>query len=237
MESKLKLDAFTLKIIAIIAMTCNHIAHGFKDYLPIYILAPLYVVGGLTFPIMAFLLIEGYHKTRNIKRYMLRLLFFGLIALVPFAYVLSVMSFNILITLLLGLICLYLNDNMKNRVFFWVCFVGIVAFTIVCDWSIVGVLMIFMFGRIKNPKQKLVLPILVTVLVSALVLILLSKGWDTQLCLDLGFAAVILCAIPLLNAYNGERGYSPPALRYMFYIYYPAHLIVIGGIRLLMENI
>jgi len=237
MESKLKLDAFKLKVIAIIAMTCNHIAHGLMDYLPIYLLAPLYVVGGLTFPIMAFLLIEGYHKTRNVKRYMLRLLVFGLIALVPFAYVLSAIIFNVLITLLLGLICLYLNDNVKNRVLFWLCFVGIAAFTIICDWSIVGVLMIIMFGTIKNPKRKLILTILVTVLVSALVLILLSKGWDTQLYLDLGFASVVLCAIPLLNAYNGERGYSPPSLRYMFYIYYPAHLIVIGGIKLLMETI
>ena len=68
MESKLKLDAFTLKVIAITVMTCNHIAHGFRGFLPIYLLAPFYVVGGLTFPIMAFLLIEGYHKTRNVKK-------------------------------------------------------------------------------------------------------------------------------------------------------------------------
>jgi len=234
METKLKLDAFMLKVIAIIAMTCNHIAHGFMDYLPIHLLAPLYVVGGLTFPIMAFLLVEGYHKTRNVKRYMLRLLVFGLIALVPYAYVLSVINLNIMFTLLLGLICLYLNDNLKNRVLFWFCLIGIVALTIVCDWSIIGVLMIFMYDKINNPKRKITLAILVIVLVSALILILLSDGWDTQLNLDLGFAVAILCAIPLLIAYNGERGYSPPALRYMFYIYYPAHLIVIGGIKLLM---
>ena len=36
---------------------------------------------------------------------------------------------------------------------------------------------------------------------------------------------------------DGERGYSPPSLRYMFYIYYPVHLIVIGGIKLVMETI
>ena len=234
MESKLKLDAFVLKVIAIIAMTCNHIAHGFMDYLPIYILAPIYVVGGLTFPIMAFLLSEGYRKTRNVKRYMLRLLVFGLIALVPFAYAIKEIRFNVLITLLLGLICLYLNDNMKNRVLFWLSFVGIVVFTVLCDWSIVGVPMIFMFGTIKDPKKKLLLPILATVLITALSLILIIAEWDTQEYLDLGFTAVILGVIPLLSAYNGERGYSPPSLRYMFYIYYPAHLIVIWGIKLLM---
>ena len=223
------LSAFALKIVAIVAMTCNHIAHGFESSLPPYLLTPFYAAGGLTFPIMAYLMIEGYHKTSDIKKYMLRLLFFGVLALLPFAMLFG-MHLNVLFTFLLGLVCLYLHDNMKNKVLFWFCFAGIVLFTVFCDWSFVGVPMILLYGIIKNPKRSLV----ITTVGASLVMLLIIVLFNGQNALDIGFCIVILCVIPLLLAYNGERGYSPRPLRYMFYIYYPAHLLVIGGIAWLV---
>ena len=47
--------------------------------------------------------------------------------------------------------------------------------------------------------------------------------------------AVVL-AIPLLAAYNGERGSSPglnKIMKWGFYIYYPLHLMILGLIKLL----
>ena len=40
-----------------------------------------------------------------------------------------------------------------------------------------------------------------------------------------------LLSLPLLALYSGERGRL--RLKYLFYIYYPLHLIVLEGIRLL----
>ena len=222
------MSAFKLKIIAITAMTCNHIAHAFDGYLPVYLHALLYVAGGLTFPIMACLMIEGYQKTSSIKKYMLRLLVFGVLAVFPFILVFKVPMLNVLFTFLFGLICLYLRDRMKSRAMFGLCFTGIVCFTVFCDWPFVGVIMIMMYGTLKTPNLRLFLTASMPLLILVPLQILVS-GWSTALLPDIGFSLVVFGSIPLLMAYNGERGYSPRSLRYLFYIYYPAHLLVIGA--------
>ena len=49
-------SAFALKVAAIVGMTCNHIANVFGTELPGGVMVALYSLGGLTFPIMAYLL-------------------------------------------------------------------------------------------------------------------------------------------------------------------------------------
>ena len=41
--------------------------------------------------------------------------------------------------------------------------------------------------------------------------------------------------LPFLYQYNGERG-NWKEMKWFFYIYYPAHLVVIGVIRLLIHG-
>ena len=69
------LDSNMLKLIARAAMTADHIAWllfpGYPtDPLPII----LHIIGRLTCPIMCFFIAEGYHYTRNIKKYTARLI-------------------------------------------------------------------------------------------------------------------------------------------------------------------
>ena len=71
------LDAYKLKWIAIIGMILNHVAIALREVVPFGLQFPLYAVGGLTFPIMAFFVVEGYRHTSNLKRYMLRIFIFG----------------------------------------------------------------------------------------------------------------------------------------------------------------
>ena len=234
-ESRFGLSAFALKIIAIVTMTCNHIAHGFENQLPLFLLVPLYIVGGLTFPIMAYLMIEGYQKTSNVKKYMLRLLIFGLIAIFPFILVFKALVLNVLFTFLFGLICLYLRDKIKKKALFWLCFAGFVLITLFCDWAFVGVAMIVLFGIIKDKKRRIIITTVVCAVALSLMEFIFGDGWGLKLMLDFGFSFFVLCSMPFLWAYNGKKGYSPRSLRYLFYIFYPAHLLVIGGIMWLTQ--
>ncbi len=75
------LSSLALKIIACVLMTLDHIAllfiPGQKDTYTLYYI--LRAVGKISFPIFAFLAVEGAYKTSNILKYLLRL---GVLAIV-----------------------------------------------------------------------------------------------------------------------------------------------------------
>jgi hypothetical protein len=77
------MSTFLLKIIAIIAMFIDHTG---AILIPRYHAAywPCRFIGRLAFPIFAFLLVEGFHHTRNVKKYLLRLGIFALISEIPY---------------------------------------------------------------------------------------------------------------------------------------------------------
>ena len=82
---KKTLDANKLKLIAIFAMTVDHIAWllfpGYaKGALPVV----MHIIGRLTCPIMCYFIAEGYYHTRNIRKYTFRLFLFAVIS--HFAY-------------------------------------------------------------------------------------------------------------------------------------------------------
>lgn len=138
------LSSFTLKAVAIVGMTANHAAYIFGGQLPFWASCLLIGLGGLTFPIMAFLLVEGYHRTSNVKRYALRLAAFALVSQIPYGLFLADNG-NVLFTLLIGLGVLYADEHVKNRSTFWVLAAGGALASLACDWGFIGVVMILLF--------------------------------------------------------------------------------------------
>lgn len=135
------LSSFSLKLIAIIGMTFNHAAYVFYPYLPFGARCVMLAVGGVTFPIMAFLLVEGYRHTSNLKRYACRLAVFAAVAQVPYWLFLSHTG-NVLFTLLLSLAALRLYDTVSNRPLFWALFALVTAISALCDWGVLGPIMV-----------------------------------------------------------------------------------------------
>lgn len=228
------LSSFALKVVAIVGMALNHSAYIFYPYLPTEALCVMFAVGGVTFPVMAYLLVEGYQHTSNVRRYGIRLFVFALISQVPFWLFLAPEG-NVLFPLLIGLAALYLYDHMKNRVAFWLVFAALTALSIHCDWGILGPLIIIMMRAIPNRRQRIILPLLLPIVGYGLPA--LSDFVATLDLVDLPFALypLIGCtsAIPLLLAYNGSRGRP---MKWFFYAFYPAHILILGLAKGLLLN-
>ena len=65
-----KFNSNVIKLIAIIAMTVDHVAWAiFRDFNTNPIAIIMHIIGRITCPIMCFFVAEGYHHTRNINKY------------------------------------------------------------------------------------------------------------------------------------------------------------------------
>ena len=81
LTEKKPLSSNAIKLIAIAAMTVDHIAWAVfpgypKEFLPLL----MHIIGRITCPIMCYCIAEGYHYTRNIRKYTVRLFVFALIS-------------------------------------------------------------------------------------------------------------------------------------------------------------
>ncbi len=218
-----------LKIIAMIAMTLDHVGmvffpgdDGFR------------ILGRLALPIYAYMIAEGCHYTHDRKRYFFRL--FGLGALCQIVYFFAMGSLYqcILITfsLSVAVICLVDWAAEKNKLlvppvviasvlgvrFFCDVLPGFLPGTdYAIDYGTCGVLLPVLISAGNTKKRKILL------LCIGLTLLALDAG---------GLQWFSLAAVPLLALYNGRRGKY--AIGKLFYIYYPLHLVVIQGLHLVL---
>lgn len=223
-------SSFVLKAVAIVAMTCNHAAYIFADQLPFPAYCALEGVGGLTFPIMAYLMAEGWRHTSNINRYEMRLAVFALVAQVPFSLFLG-MEGNVLITLFLGLLVLHLHSLLGFRPAWWIAAVAAAVASGACDWGFIGVVMIVLAGLLPTQSQQAAACGLLPMLAHGLPAVAALMGGDAEAVPVLLYAVGNGCAAALLCCYSGRRGRP---LKWFFYVYYPLHIAVLGCAHLVV---
>lgn len=115
-----------LKIVAIITMVIDHVGR---------ILYPdllfLQIIGRLSFPLFAYLIVLGIESTKKPRRYMLTLLIFALISQVPYVYAFGIQPFerlNILFSLFLSAVAIYFYIR-RNLMAFIPLFLSIILMT------------------------------------------------------------------------------------------------------------
>lgn len=236
-----RLNANHLKIIAIIAMTIDHIADLLYPSFPAKPLPiAMHIIGRLTAPIMWFFIAEGYHHTRDVKKYLLRLGIFAIISHFAycFAFGLDFVPFrsgvfnqtSVMYPLFVAVLVLWLQDTeikgmsnvIKNILIFiliWTAFPS--------DWSCIAVLAIIGIHRNRGNLNKQTLIMMLWVLLyAAISFFFVNKTY--------GIVSLFAFLVyPLMKQYNGERG-KAGWLKWFFYIYYPAHLVIIGILRIMM---
>ena len=212
----------TLKIFAMIAMFLDHL--GLQIFPKIYFLR---VIGRLAFPIFAYMIAEGCKYTRNRTKYLGVIATFGIIFQIVYFVAMRSLYQGVLITFSLSIILIYLIDNfLKNKkvlnAIYILVVVGIILFA---NLYLPGVLKRFEF-RIDYRIPGILMPVLIYYSkgkIMKLIMVSLMLLWLAFIVR--GFQWYGFLTIPLLWLYNERRG--KVNLKYMFYIFYPTHLVLI----------
>lgn len=226
----------TLKIIAMILMLLDHL---WGTIIPGNQWMTL--IGRMAFPIFAFLIVEGFFHTSDLKKYMKRLFIFGLISEIPFNLIYTgsiIFPFhqNVMFTLLLGLLIINEIDKLKNnkeikkkiipilKIFLFL-LISIIGFV---DYGVTGVLTIVVFYLFRGFKlawigQLISLILLYIVFFEGQSVILNIFNHEYFLPLQ----SIGILSLIFIWLYNGEKGKNNKLIKYLFYSFYPVHMLVI----------
>lgn len=221
------LSNFSLKIIALVTMTIDHIGLFFAfPYSSLF-----RIIGRISFPIFVFLLVEGFYHTKDRRKYFFRLFLFALLSEPIYDYALSntfydplkqniffTLSFGLLMLIAINKINIVIHKNfnkIEDKIF---CFLGdfliVLFFSLLAsifffDYGMLGILLIF-FCYLFH--QNLLLMYLFYFLS-----VLFTVGPTTQL--------YCLFSIVPLFFYSSKKGKN---IKYFFYVYYPLHFFLLS---------
>ncbi len=245
-------------------MTFDHflkMATFFKPNLLNHITINIFqIIGRISFPIFAFLVVEAMINSKNKIFYLFRLFLLSLICDLIFFLVSKEYWGNPITTLFLGGLTIYFIQSKKIYInllaFVPITFTLLISFNIIpllAMYDLYGLILILLFyfsidlskefckqyskiyyldyddffnkyGFISRKFISALLLIVFTILVWAIN----PKYQDVNIFIDdpvnqlYSFIAIIFLLI-----YNGKRGYNKSWVKYLFYLYFPLHLVVI----------
>lgn len=158
------LDSNAIKLVAIAAMTVDHVAWWlFPGYPRAVLPLAMHIIGRLTCPIMCYFVAEGYHHTRDIRKYTARMFLFAVIS--HFAYVFASADFagwrsfipfssgsvlnqtSVMWSLAWGLVMLRVVHDRRLRPAVQVALILLICLvSFPADWSCIAALCIMAFG-------------------------------------------------------------------------------------------
>ena len=222
------MNSFVLKLIAIITMFIDHIGYVFYDGN----ISFFNYIGRFAFPIFAFQICQGYIYTKNLKKYFLRLLLFAIISQVPFMLFYTIIGsgfyLNTIFTLLLGLSCIYVYDKHKSISLFASIIIAFIAEITNCDYGFYGVITILIFYVFRKNTINACIAFIFLTLIKHLIYIITFGLYPAYIYL---FVFTIIPVI-FICLYNGKKGKDT---KYLLYLFYPLHLLLIYGINLIVN--
>ena len=227
-----------IKYIAIFAMLLDHIAFVFSKFFQNYswgfaLIFVFRILGRITAPVMCWFLVQGFIHTSSKKKYALRLLIFSVLAQIPYALIRSdtrgFAGLNVIYTLLVSFLMLCVLETKLETFPKWVIIITLLALSVIGDWAIFAPLMVLFFYLFREDRRCLLLfysiASAMVVITDITVLIVRHYLWYQELW-QLG----MFLFIPLVLLYKGEPGSRHPFQKWFFYIFYPAHLLLLWGL-------
>ncbi len=212
------MNSFKLKVLACILMFIDHLGAIIfinNDYLRI--------IGRLSFPIFAFMIVEGYFHSKDIKKYFIRLGLFAIVPQIPYTIAFGPGTLNIFFTLFIGLLAIFLEEKIANRFLKYLAVILLVIFAqvIEVDYGFYGVLLIYIFKIFRNNFKALFFSFL----------ILNLSVFNLY-----PFQYYSIFSLIFIRLYNGQLGLRNLWVKYGFYLFYPLHILAIYGFSLFLNR-
>ncbi|MGL5348152.1 MAG: TraX family protein [Peptostreptococcaceae bacterium] len=239
-----KLNAFQIKVFALILMLMDHLYFAFPKVFPLW----FHPLSRVVSPIFAFLLVEGFFHTRNRKKYNIRLWGWAVFMQVGNIAINTILKSkevsvhnNIFLTLALGLTIISILEYSKkkvgaNKLMLITAAILLLPLSILTEGGIAVIPFILITYLFRNSNNK---KIIGYVILSALLFIMSYAAYPTieetinMLMYNSDF--LLILAVPFILMYNGERGMNNKFSKYLFYVFYPLHLWVIALIEFTLK--
>lgn len=225
------MSSFALRMTALLCMLLDHAGLSLFPSL-----GALRFAGRIAFPIYCFLLCEGFVHTKDLRAYGRRLLLFAILSEIPFDLLIfgrlsSPMEQNVLFSLLFALMALVCADTLRARpmqALLACAALAVCAMALRLSFGWLGIALCLCFAFSRENRARMLL--LSACALSLYALSLLLSGVDRSWALT-AFGALL--SLPLILLYNGTPGPRGKWLSFAFYAAYPAHLLLLYGLRML----
>lgn len=209
-------------------------------------------VGRIAFPIFAFMIVEGYSYTKNLKKYVLRLLCFAVITEIPFNLMTgSRLSYyvhqNVLWTFLIGIGLIHINELARKKGKLWLTLLTAVGTSILgyvlgyitfVDYNGAGVLTVLAFYFFRGRKWwNYILQLAALYYIN--VELLQGLFFEVDLFghkFEVVQQGLALLSLGFIWLYKGRQGKKSKAFQYFCYAFYPAHMLILWLIMNLMHG-
>lgn len=233
-----------IKYIAMLTMLLNHIAHIFLTK-GTFLYEVLEDIGFFTAPVMCFFLVEGYGYTRAKARYGMRLFLFAVLSQIPFALAFPGSGLNMIYTLF----CCFMILVVMEYVDILPLKRGLVALltlaTVAGDWAVVAPVLTASLAAFWGNRRKMAWCFGGNAIIFAVLNIqnyVFGEQGDWTLYAvfhaALSGLGIVAAGVAVMVFYSGERAKRGRNFsKWFFYLFYPAHLLVLYGIRSCLHNI
>lgn len=243
LTKKQGLNKSVLQLMAILAMVIDHTS-VFAPIPSLYFIMKF--IGRAAIVIMCYFVAEGYHKTNNIGKYIIRLAVFAAISQIPYYFYLrwgripqdfmhlvyDMFRYrNVIFSLFVSLCLLTILKSNYKIIIKILAVVAALCLAKESDWGYFSILWTVGFGIFYGSKKKQMVWLLTVVFiyivytaigpVLQIIQTQMLTYWSLYSWLT-GFGGFLSLAV--LPFYNGEKGNMP---KWIWYVFYPAHLIAI----------
>jgi hypothetical protein len=173
-------------------------------------------IGRIAFPLFFYSTFIGYFKTKNIKKYIIRLLILAIISEPIYILLLDKIEINICFSLMIELLILYLLDK-KMYLEYILLFTISLIFIPITSYLLFILFLTPIFFYTRNTKWLFSISYILFIVLMVI----------------LGYSKIYLLCLLALPLFIIKIDYKININKYFFYAFYPVHLLVLYAIKLL----